>query len=206
MMHSANWGVVIGKREVIESDGVLLTDKEHIAEAIRAATYVVKGDPYNGYNLKDRIFYGEAREPGSRETASVRQQEDRRKELRGKPLAQLRGHDMSANGTGAGTASVRQQEDRRKELRGKPLCEVLSPDIAKEAEAEFTRQIEADTLVDAKTPKTFKLDAPIKVGEDFRDAVAREFRRISYTGTMGWRQKLNRPAHEVAVGIWLAGL
>ena len=171
MMHSANWGVVIGKREVIESDGVLLTDKEHIAEAIRAATYVVKGDPYNGYNLKDRIFYGEAREPGSRETASVRQ-----------------------------------QEDRRKELRGKPLCEVLSPDIAKEAEAEFTRQIEADTLVDAKTPKTFKLDAPIKVGEDFRDAVAREFRRISYTGTMGWRQKLNRPAHEVAVGIWLAGL
>ena len=33
------------------------------------------------------------------------------------------------------------------------LCEVLSPDIAKEAEIEFTRQIEADTLVDAKTPK-----------------------------------------------------
>ena len=31
-------------------------------------------------------------------------------------------------------------------------------------------------------------------------------RRIAYTGTMGWRQKLNRPAHEVAVGIWLARL
>ena len=29
---------------------------------------------------------------------------------------------------------------------------------------------------------------------------------IAYTGTMGWRQKLNRPAHEVALGIWLAGL
>ena len=37
-------------------------------------------------------------------------------------------------------------------------------------------------------------------------AVAREFRRIAYTGTMSSRQKLNRPAHEVAVGIWLAGL
>ena len=40
----------------------------------------------------------------------------------------------------------------------------------------------------------------------YQEAVAREFRRIAYTGTMGWRQKLNRPAHEVAVGIWLAGL
>ena len=86
------------------------------------------------------------------------------------------------------------------------LCEVLSPDIAKEAEAEFMRQIEADTLVDAKTPKDFKLEEPIRVGDDFKDAVAREFKRIAYTGTMGWRKKLNRPAHEVAVGIWLASL
>lgn len=86
------------------------------------------------------------------------------------------------------------------------LVEVLSPDIAKEAEIEFTRQIEADTLVDAKTPKDFKLDSPIKVTDDFKDAVAREFKRIAYTGTMGWRKKLKRPAHEVAVGIWLAGL
>ena len=97
-------------------------------------------------------------------------------------------------------------EAQRKEQKGKPLVEVLSPDLAKEAEIEFTRQIEADTLVDAKTPKTFKLDSPIKVTDDFKEAVAREFRRIAYTGTMGWRKKLNRPAHEVAVGIWLAGL
>ena len=60
--------------------------------------------------------------------------------------------------------------------------------------------------MDAKTPKTFKLDEPIKVTDAFKEAVAREFRRIAYTGTMGWRQKLNRPAHEVALGIWLAGL
>ena len=80
------------------------------------------------------------------------------------------------------------------------------PSERRAAEIEITRQIEADTLVDAKTPKTFKLDAPIRVTDDFKEAVAREFRRIAYTGTMGWRQKLNRPAHEVAVGIWLARL
>ena len=60
--------------------------------------------------------------------------------------------------------------------------------------------------MDAKTPKDFKLEEPIRVTDDFKEAVAREFRRIAYTGTMGWRQKLNRPAHEVAVGIWLARL
>lgn len=36
--------------------------------------------------------------------------------------------------------------------------------------------------------------------------VAREFRRVAYTGTMGWRQQIVRPAHEVALGIWLARL
>lgn len=35
---------------------------------------------------------------------------------------------------------------------------------------------------------------------------AREFRRVAYTGTMGWRQQIVRPAHEVALGIWLARL
>ena len=43
-------------QKVIETDGVLLTDKDHLDEALRAATYVVKGDPYQGYILKDRIF------------------------------------------------------------------------------------------------------------------------------------------------------
>ena len=61
-------------------------------------------------------------------------------------------------------------EAQRKEQKGKPLCEVLSPDIAKEAEIEFTRQIEADTLVDAKTPKAFRLESPIKVTDDFKAA------------------------------------
>ena len=176
-------GLRAALQEVVETDGVLLTDKEHLDEALRAATYVVREDPYNGYNLKDRIFKdsdgrAEWREKKSKSEVEV---EEKRK--------------LNAK-----------YEAQRKEQRGKPLCEVLSPDVAKEAEIEFTRQIEADTLVDAKTPKTFKLDAPIKVTDDFKEAVAREFRRIAYTGTMGWRQKLNRPAHEVAVGIWLACL
>ena len=84
-------------------------------------------------------------------------------------------------------------EAKRQENKGKPLCEVLSPALAKEAEAEFTRQIEADAI-------------SVKVGEAFKEAVAREFRRIAYTGTMGWKKKLNRPAHEVALGIWLSRL
>ena len=44
------------------------------------------------------------------------------------------------------------------------------------------------------------------IGEEFKAMVAREFRRVAYTGTMGWRQQLVRPAHEVALGIWLARL
>ena len=34
----------------------------------------------------------------------------------------------------------------------------------------------------------------------------REFGRIVVTGTMSWQRQMNRPAHEVAIGIWLARL
>ena len=62
--------------------------------------------------------------------------------------------------------------------------------------------------------RKFDESEDLKLMVCFSEAVARlhnavfdrEFRRIAYTGTMGWRQKLNRPAHEVAIGIWLAGL
>ena len=33
-----------------------------------------------------------------------------------------------------------------------------------------------------------------------------ELGRIAITGTMGWRWQMGRLAHEVALGIWLAGL
>ena len=163
-----NQGLGEALQKVIETDGVLLTDKEHLDEALRAATYVVRGDPYQGYNLKDRVF----------------SDTDARVEWREK-------QELSDD-----KENVKRREwskKRFRELKGKPLCEVLSPALAKEAEVEFTRQIEADSL-------------SVKVGEAFKDAVVREFRRIAYTGTMGWKKKLNRPAHEVAVGIWLAGL
>ena len=181
-------------QKVIETDGVLMTDKEHLDEALRAATYVIPApstkhqalstSPYDGLNLKDRIFCDT----------------DGRLQWR---IEQGKVHQKREDGKFDHQEYV---DKLRKENRGKPLCEVLSPDLAKAAEVEFTRQIEADTLVDAKTPKSFKLDAPIKVTDDFKEAVAREFRRIAYTGTMGWRQKLNRPAHEVALGIWLSRL
>ena len=89
---------------------------------------------------------------------------------------------------------------------GKPLVEVLSPALAAEAEHMFSERIEGETLSDKKTSKFFTLEAPIVIGEEYKTMVAREFRRVAYTGTMGWRQQLVRPAHEVALGIWLARL
>jgi len=64
----------------------------------------------------------------------------------------------------------------------------------------------SDKLADKKTAKFFTLEAPIEIGEEYKAMVAREFRRIVFTGTMGWRRQLIRPAHEVALGIWLARL
>ena len=89
---------------------------------------------------------------------------------------------------------------------GEPLADVLSPALAEVAEQAFAERIEAETLADGKTSKSFTLEAPIVIGEDFKAMVSREFRRIVYTGTMGWRQQIVRPAREVALGIWLATL
>jgi hypothetical protein len=83
---------------------------------------------------------------------------------------------------------------------------VLSPRVAAEAEKEFSKLIEAEVLSDKKTAKFFTLEAPIVIGRKFKAMVAREFRRVVYTGTMGWRKQLVRPSHEVALGIWLARL
>ena len=73
-----------------------------------------------------------------------------------------------------------QEKEKRLEMSGKPL--------------------------DKKTARFFTLEAPIVIGKEFKDMVSREFRRVVYTGTMGWRQQLVRPSHEVALGIWLARL
>ena len=175
-------------RRVVETDGVLLTDNEHLDVALDAMGYIVTqtADPYapggiyHGYMIPDRVF----------------KVTDGRVEWR---KAQCKPAEDAANPQKAA-------EDRRREQSGKPLVEVLSATLVKTAEDAFSRQIESDGLSDKKTAKFFTLEAPIVIGEEFRDMVAREFRRVVYTGTMGWRKQIVRPAHEVALGIWLARL
>ena len=179
-------------RRVVESDGILLTDEEHLAAAIEEMGYVVvqTADPYapggiyHGYMMADRVF----------------KDTDGRVEWR---EAMGRKHKAEAEGK---FDRQKHEGDRRKEKSGKPLVEVLSPDIAATAEREFAERIEAEVLSDKKTSKFFTLEAPIVIGEEFKAMVAREFRRVAYTETMGWRQQIVRPAHEVALGIWLARL
>lgn len=179
-------------RRVVETDGVLLTDEEHLPAALEGMGYIVTqtADPYapggiyHGYMLADRVFKDSDGRVEWRE-ATGRKHKD---EPEGKFDRQ------------------KYTEQRRKEQSGKPLVEVLSPSLAATAEQEFSERIEAEVLADKKTAKFFTLESPIVIGEEFKAMVAREFRRVAYTGTMGWRQQIVRPAHEVALGIWLARL
>lgn len=111
-----------------------------------------------------------------------------------------------AKATGRNLDRQKHTDEKRRANMGKPLVEVLSPAVAASAEEAFSERIEAEVLADKKTAKFFTLEAPIVIGDEFKAMVAREFRRVAYTGTMGWRQQLVRPAHEVALGIWLARL
>jgi len=85
------------------------------------------------------------------------------------------------------------------------LADSVSPAKAQELARAFKARIEADTLADAKHPG-FRLERPIRVTPEFEPLVAAEFRRIVRTGTMSASRQLVRPAHEVAIGIWLAAL
>ena len=90
--------------------------------------------------------------------------------------------------------------------KGKRLADVVRPGKVAALERHFTELIEADGVADKKSARRFKLERPLKVTPELAPAVAREFRRVVYTCTMDARRQLIRPAHEVAVGIWLAGL
>ncbi len=179
-------------RRVVESDGVLLTDAEHLQMALDGMGYVVTqsvdpyapGGIYYGYMISDRVFKAT----------------DGRVEWR---VASGKVHKFAPEGK---FDRQRYTDVKRKENNGKPLVEVLSATLAKSAEEEFAKRIEAEVLSDKKTSKFFTLEAPIAIGDEFKEMVAREFRRVAYTGTMGWRQQIVRPAHEVALGIWLARL
>ena len=171
---------------VVEADGVLLTDESHLDAALDGMGYVVTqtddphgiGGVYRGYIISDRVF----------------KLSDGRDEWR----AAVKG-DTKPDGKA-------QEKEKRLQMSGKPLCGVLSSKVAAEAEKEFSKLIEAEVLSDKKTARFFTLEAPIVIGKEFKDMVSREFRRVVYTGTMGWRKQLVRPSHEVALGIWLARL
>ena len=64
--------------------------------------------------------------------------------------------------------------------------------------SEFEHQILSDKIFSSSNPHS-----PIPIPQSL---LQREFGRIVITGTMAWRRQMGRPAHEVALGIWLAGL
>ena len=162
-------------REVIKTDGVLLTDKEHLVEANRAATYI------DGYNLKDRVFV----EDGRVDWQSAQELSDKKHNIRRRKW----------------------QKIRQKERKGSPLVEIVAqPETLAMLRREWVGLIEGDNLTDKKTAKVFTLEKPIRIGEEFKAMVEREFGRVAYTGTMKYQLQLVRPAHEVALGIWLARL
>lgn len=166
-------------RRLISTDGILMTDREHLDAVLRAAAYVVTDSPYRGYNLQDRVFL----------------------DIDGRAAwRQEKGMDGSEE-----NAKRRQYDkDRRAGQLGKPICEIVQPATAAELECEWAKLIEGDVLADKKTAKFFKLEKPIVIGKKYAALVAREFRRVIFTGTMKYQQQLVRPAHEVALGIWLA--
>lgn len=64
--------------------------------------------------------------------------------------------------------------------------------------SEFEHQILSDKIFASSNSHS-----PIPIPQSL---LQREFGRIVITGTMAWRRQMGRPAHEVALGIWLAGL
>ena len=179
----------------VERDAVLLTDKEHLQETIEALSYIVlpgvapreAGGAYCGYQLRDRVFKGE--------DGRVAWREERKRQ------------------NGEAEDEGKKRKNDRSALKGKLLVEVVSANTAQELERLFIERIENDPISDNRNggrrgvgPRVQVLDEPLKVTDEFLGAVKREFGRIVYTGTMGGRQQIIRPAHEVAVGIWLAYL
>lgn len=98
-----------------------------------------------------------------------------------------------------------ERKHKRPELT--TFAQEFGPD--KDKLAEFERQILADKIFErcevrgarceeggASDPSSLIPDPLLK----------REFGRIVITGTMTWQRQMCRPAHEVALGIWLARL
>ncbi len=185
---------------VVETDGVLLTDKEHWDEAQAAAGYFVmpgrgpqeSGGAYNAYQLQDRVF--NARD--------------------GRVDYLISRGTYRATENGAFDAGNWSRVDDVKR-RGKLLVDAVPADKIPELEKLFAGKIEADPISQnrhggkkAEACERRKiLGRPLKIeSEDWKRIVAREFRRIVFSGSMSYEQQLRRPAHEVAVGLWLSTL
>lgn len=153
-------------RRVIDTDGILMTDKPHMEAALKATTGVLHPHPSTKssiplFQLKDRVFWDDG--SGERKGCS------------------------------------------RQKVKGKTLVEVYGEGFMKEALPEFTSLIAADHIGNAKTKDyLWEKDGISTKGSE--PLIERELRRVLCSGTMGWRRQLIRPAHEVAVGIWMAGL
>lgn len=115
------------------------------------------------------------------------------------PVYQLKDRVFWDDGSGERKGHHRQKD------KDKPLHEVIGESGYAEALAHFRELIAADPIGNAKTKDTLWLENGISI-EGWDIEIERAFRRVLYTGTMSWRRQLIRPAHEVAVGIWMASL
>lgn len=153
-------------RRVIETDGVLMTDKPHMEAALKATTAVLQSHSSTSasiplFQLKDRVFWDDG--SGERKTGG------------------------------------------RQKNKGKTLVDVYGEGFVRDAVVEFSSLIAANHIGNAKTRDFLCEENGISI-EDSERLIERELRRVICSGTMGWRRQLIRPAHEVAVGIWMAGL
>ena len=91
-----------------------------------------------------------------------------------------------------------ERKSKRPELT--TFAQKYGPD--KDMLAEFKHQILSDKIFE----KCEVQGAPDPSSLIPHPLLQREFGRIVITGTMAWRRQMVRPAHEVALGIWLAQL
>lgn len=81
-------------------------------------------------------------------------------------------------------------------------------------ERDFIALVEADPIAERRNGgksgegMTLRkvLDRPLKVTPDLLPLVRREFRRITYSGTMSASRQIKRPSHEMAIALFLLDL
>lgn len=162
-------------REVATADGVLLTNPSHADEAVEAAGYVT---------LPER----RGDEGGGA----------------------YRGYCLSDRVFLVPAESVDERKSRRLD-KNLTLVEVVPEVVAARLEREFVSLIEDDPVAERRNgtrrgtgmPMRKVLDAPLKVTKGLMPLVHREFGRIICSGTMSAARQLKRPAHEMAVALFL---